>query len=282
VKLPAAIGAKDTEKVHVAPGARAAEQVFEAIGNTSKFAPPLVKVRAPVATPPPFVTVTVWAAPVLFTRTVWKSSEAGEALSAEFVMPVPVRVLGAGKPSVPATRRVALLPPAEVGLSWTAMVQVPAGASEVPEQVSLTLTNSAEERLTDSAPEADPPELVTVKVVTAPVEPTSTVPMSVVAGVIWRLLSGYAVPERVTETVEAPVPVSVSVRVADSAAVVVTAVGVKTTEMVQDAPRGAIKVQPVPGVATKSALFRPVTATVSAPVGRSPELLTPKTTGELG
>jgi hypothetical protein len=94
------VGAKPMVMVHLAAGAKAAVQVLPDTGNMPKL-PPLVRVSAPVATPPLLVMVTVCAVPAVFTRTLPKSRERGEADRLAPEIPVPVRFLTAGAPLVP-------------------------------------------------------------------------------------------------------------------------------------------------------------------------------------
>jgi hypothetical protein len=129
LRVPPTVGVKVTEIVHVPAAAIEAPQVL--LWLKSPLAAMLLIVSA---ADPVLVSVTVWAALLVFTNWLPKLRLVGEKDTAGAVVPVPLRATVCGLPlALSVTVTLPLRKPDAVGLKVTEIVHVPAAAIEAPQ-----------------------------------------------------------------------------------------------------------------------------------------------------
>src|SRR5438045_4049558 len=130
-------GEKRSTIVQAPAGARAEMQLFVTIENWLAFAPPSTGLSAPLVFDPVLVTMTIRSAlePIPMEP---RLTNAGSMLR-PVPAATPFKFAATDSPPPPATLRMALLDPGEVGLKATETVQVTPAATAVPSQVLLVM-----------------------------------------------------------------------------------------------------------------------------------------------
>jgi hypothetical protein len=236
-------GLKATKSEHEAPAPRVAPQLPSSRKEVALVPPSAIEVSV-TDTVDVFVIVTTCASLVVPTMVFGKAMEAGVTVRVGVVgaFPVPVKATEAGV-LVPllATTSVPVEATAAVGLNSIETVQLAATARVVP-QVVADLRKGAE-TVSDVSVNAPVPVFLTVTTCTAEVEPKVTVPKASEVGAsesVW-VTTAVPVPVKATDAgVLVPLLATTSVPV-DAAA----AVGLNSTETVQDAPTARVVVQVV-------------------------------------
>jgi len=131
VRVPVAFGLNVTETTQLAPGARVLPQLL-VWSNSVAFVPMRVMVVMFSVSPPVFVSVTVWAALVVFSNCGAKVSAGGTSDTAGCdAIPVPVIGTDCGLSAASSVMtRDALLSPADTGEKATLIVQLTEGAGD--------------------------------------------------------------------------------------------------------------------------------------------------------